>query len=92
MRYDYTKTMILCPCGYKWDLCVSVDLTVPEPLRCHRGVPIARPTNSRSDICCPECRRTLFSADSKLRTWVEDELCRARERHVRHGTVVLDLR
>lgn len=92
MQFNYAKTMILCRCGFKWDLCVPVGLDVPEPLVCHPGAPLARPTNSRSDICCPECRCTLFSADSRLRACIEDRLREGRERHIHFGAVVVDLR
>ena len=91
MGRDRVSARILCRCGHQWDLCAPVGVPVPESLRCRpTGVPIV--SNSRSDICCPMCRRTLFLTDSKLQACIEDRLREARERHVHAGTVVVDLR
>ena len=90
VRHDCTKAKIVCRCGYEWDLCVPVGLTVPEPLWCRPGRSIVLST--RSDIGCPGCGFTLFRSEHELRSCIEDELCRAREHHARYGTVVVRLR
>ena len=92
VQYNYTKARVLCRCGFKWDLRVPVRLAVPESLQCHPGMSIDRPTNSRSALCCPECRRTLFSTDSELKACSENEFRGRCESHVRFGTVLLDRR
>lgn len=90
MRPDCTKAKIVCRCGYEWDLCVPVDLTVPEPLWCLPGQSIV--SSTRSDIGCPRCGFTLYGSEHKLRASIEDELQRARWHHARYGTVVVRLR
>ena len=92
VQYNRTKATILCRCGLKWELCVSVGLEVPEALWCSPGEPIAKPNNARSDICCPKCRSTPFSGDPELKTRVENELRRGVGGHVHRGTVVVDCR
>ena len=92
MQHNTTEAMILCRCGFRWDLCVPVGMEVPEALRCPPGEPIARPSNARRDICCPKCRSTLFSSDPKLRFRVETELRRGVGGHVGRGAVVVDCR
>lgn len=92
MRHNRTKAMILCQCDYAWDLCVRVGLEVPESLWCPPGNPIARPSNARSDICCPKCRNPLFPSDEAFRIRVETELRRGVGRHLDRGTVVVDCR
>ena len=92
MRSNYTKAMILCRCGFRWNLCVPVGLAVPAPLKCSPGTPIATPVNSRSDICCPRCRAALFSTESELRNSIEGELRRRLGQHAHVGTVMVDIR
>jgi len=87
VRHDCTKAKIVCRCGHEWDLCVPVDLSVPEPLWCRPGRSIV--SSVRSDIGCPACSLTLFRSEDELRGCIEDELRRARERHARCGTVVV---
>lgn len=93
MFHNFVKAIIRCRCGFEWQLCVPVALTVPGPLRCRPGASIALPDRAvRSDICCPRCRNPLFGSDPVLIGRVEDELRRGRSTHVHAGTVVVDCR
>lgn len=87
MRPDCTKAKIVCRCGYEWELCVPVDLSVPDALWCRPGRSIM--SNTRSDIGCPRCGLSLFKSEHELRSCIEGELRAARERHARYGTVVV---
>ena len=93
MRHDYVKVVVRCRCGFDWDLCVPVQLAVPDPLRCRPGGSIAPPTGAvRADICCPRCRFGLFASDPELIEAVEGALRRGRGSHVRDGAVIVDRR
>jgi len=91
VQSNFTKAKIRCGCGAEAELCVAVRLAVPEPLQCSPGAPLD-PTNSRSDIFCPECRSTLFSTGSEMMARIEDELRRGYTEHARCGTVAVDCR
>ena len=90
MQEDRCKTRLVCWCGYEWNIGVLVGWTVPACQPAVHGV--GGDGGSRSDVFCPECRRTLFSGFAELRACVENELRSALRSHVRAGTVVVDLR
>jgi hypothetical protein len=84
---------IICrSCRQSCELCVSVEITVPEPLRCSPSGAPAAGIGSRRGLTCPHCQCPFDMTDAELRRRVEDELRRGRGRHVRAGAVVIDCR